>query len=94
MAETDESHLQSGSADGPTGLSFAGRCLVLVSALLGWTFAGMQMGLTTLVMRSSMIDLLGLPEKLGDKRANGDFPGKGSGVDSDRPAAATWASDR
>jgi len=39
-------------------LSAAGRWLVLVTALLGWTFAGVQMALTTLVMRSAMVDLL------------------------------------
>jgi len=45
-------------------LSAAGRLLVLVAAFLGWTFAGAQMALTTLVMRSAMIDLLGLVEPL------------------------------
>ncbi len=52
----------------PTGsavpLSTAGRCLVLVTALLGWTFAGMQMGLTSLAVRPALIDLLGLVEPL------------------------------
>ncbi|MHC4176885.1 MAG: MFS transporter [Planctomycetota bacterium] len=41
-------------------LSTAGRCLVLLAAFLGWTFAGTQMALTTLVMRPATIDLLGL----------------------------------
>ena len=45
-------------------LSTAGRYLVLLTALLGWTFAGAQMALTTLVMRSAMIDLLGMSEPL------------------------------
>jgi MFS family permease len=40
---------------------------VLVTAFLGWTFAGAQMALTTLVMRSGMIDLLGLVEPLSAK---------------------------
>jgi SHS family sialic acid transporter-like MFS transporter len=56
---------EAASITSATPLSAAGRCLVLLTAFLGWTFAGAQMALTTLVMRSAMIDLLGLPEKLG-----------------------------
>ena len=47
-------------------LSAAGRWWVLAAALLGWMFAGVQMALTTLVMRSSMVDLLGLTAPLGE----------------------------
>ena len=39
-------------------LSVTGRCLVLLTAFLGWTFAGVQMGLTSLAMRPALIDLL------------------------------------
>ncbi len=39
-------------------LSAAGRCLVLVGAFLGWTFAGVQMALTTLAVRPAVIDML------------------------------------
>jgi len=54
---------ESTSAAAPAPLSDAGRWLVLAAAFLGWTFAGVQMALTTLVMRSAMVDLLGLPER-------------------------------
>ena len=39
-------------------LSAMGRCLVLVTAFLGWTFAGVQMALTSLAVRPAVMDLL------------------------------------
>jgi len=64
MDDSPNSPGRATSPTSPTPLSAAGRCLVLVTAFLGWTFAGAQMALTTLVMRSAMIDLLGLPDPL------------------------------
>lgn len=58
---------ESASTTSAVSLSATGRYLVLLTAFLGWTFAGAQMALTTLVMRSAMIDLLGLLDPLDAK---------------------------
>ncbi len=44
-------------------LSGADRCLVLVTAFLGWLFAGTQLGITSLAMRSAAKDLLGTDDE-------------------------------
>jgi len=49
---------ESASITSAAPLSTAGRYLVLVTAFLGWTFAGVQMGLTSLAVRPAVIDLL------------------------------------
>ena len=47
---------QPGSA--PQPLSAAGRYLIVVTAFLGWMFAGVQMSVTSLAMRPAALDLL------------------------------------
>ena len=42
----------------PQPLSAGGRYLIVVTAFLGWMFAGVQMSITALAMRSAAIDLL------------------------------------
>ena len=44
-------------------LTTAGRWMIVVAAFLGWLFAGSQMGITTLAMRSAATDLTGGAEK-------------------------------
>ena len=44
-------------------LSKTGRYLVLGAAFLGWMFAGVQMAVTSLAMKSAVIDLMGTDEK-------------------------------
>ncbi len=45
-------------------LSRTGRYLVLVTAFLGWMFAGIQLGVTSLAMRSAVKDLLGTADEV------------------------------
>ena len=59
MSERSLDAAQSGSSAQPSVLSAAGRILVLATAFLGWLFAGVQMSITSLAMRSAAIDLLG-----------------------------------
>jgi hypothetical protein len=47
----------------PQELTTGGRWLIVVAAFLGWLFAGSQMGITTLAMRSAATDLTGGAEK-------------------------------
>lgn len=52
------------SASSSTTLSTGGRWLVLVAALLGWMFDGLEMGLFPLVARPALGDLLHTKDKL------------------------------
>ncbi|MBI3467654.1 MAG: MFS transporter [Planctomycetes bacterium] len=55
----DESNLTlTPPAPSPMPLSTGGRYLILVTAFLGWLFAGMLLQITSLAMRSAAIDLL------------------------------------
>lgn len=46
------------AANTPQPLSTTGRYLILVTAFLGWLFAGVQLSITSLAMRDASIDLL------------------------------------
>jgi MFS transporter, SHS family, sialic acid transporter len=46
------------ASDSPSTLSAAGRRVVLAAVFLGWLCAGVEMGLTPLVSRSALRDLL------------------------------------
>ena len=59
MSEDDHGVTKDGLSGGIAQLSRSGRYLVLLTAFLGWLFAGTQMSITTLAMRSAAIELLG-----------------------------------
>lgn len=66
MVDQPQTPPRSESMNSATQLPAGARCLVLATAFLGWTFAGMQMGLTSLAVRPAVIDLLGLVEPLDE----------------------------
>ena len=59
----DQSARQLAATKSEHELSRTGRYLVLGTAFLGWMFAGTQMGITSLAMRSAVKDLLGTADE-------------------------------